>query len=80
MQAAQAVSVSESGHAGREGRCERADCGSEWPPVPIFGATSPGVIGDDAATLALAWGAYPFATLWLWAGAPLVARRELRLG
>jgi len=39
------------------------------PPAMVFIATSPGVLGKHAAALALAWGAYTAAALWLWAGA-----------
>ncbi|HEY8156969.1 MAG TPA: glycosyltransferase family 87 protein [Myxococcota bacterium] len=39
------------------------------PPALVFIATSPGVMGKAGAALALAWGAYTAAALWLWAGA-----------
>jgi hypothetical protein len=48
------------------------------PPALVFGLTSPGVIGDRASALALAWGAYTVATLWLWAGALLASWRDRR--
>jgi hypothetical protein len=48
------------------------------PPALVFIATSPGVIGKQAAALALAWGAYTAAALWLWAGALWASWREAR--
>jgi hypothetical protein len=48
------------------------------PPALVFVFTSPGAIGKHAAALVLAWGAYTLATLWLWAGALLAARRAAR--
>ena len=52
------------------------------PPALAFGLTSPGVLGDRASALALAWGSFTLATLWLWAGALLAcwSDRQRRLG
>jgi hypothetical protein len=50
------------------------------PPALAFVLTSPGAIGKPAAALALAGGAYTFATIWLWAGTLLAARRNARAG
>jgi hypothetical protein len=63
---------------------ERSRAAAVWvvPPALAFGLTSPRVIGDHAAALALAWGSFTVATLWLWVGALLASwrgRRE-RLG
>jgi hypothetical protein len=58
----------------------RSRAAAAWvaPPALVFGLTSPGVIGEHAAALALAWGAYTIATLWLWAGALLASWRAGR--
>ena len=48
------------------------------PPALVLIATSPGVIGKHAAGLALAWGAYTAAALWLWAGALWTSWRDAR--
>jgi hypothetical protein len=48
------------------------------PPALVLIATSPGVIGKHAAALALAWGAYTAAALWLWAGALWTSWRDAR--
>jgi hypothetical protein len=48
------------------------------PPALVFIATSPGVMGKQAAALALAWGAYTAAALWLWAGALWASWRDTR--
>ena len=48
------------------------------PPALVLIATSPGVIGKQAAGLALAWGAYTAAALWLWAGALWTTWRDAR--
>jgi hypothetical protein len=48
------------------------------PPALVLIATSPGVIGKQAAGLALAWGAYTAAALWLWAGALWTSWRDAR--
>jgi hypothetical protein len=48
------------------------------PPALVFVLTSPGAIGKHAAAIALAWGAYTLAALWLWAGALREARRARR--
>jgi hypothetical protein len=55
--------------------------GLAWlgPPALVFVLTSPGVIGKPAAALAIAWGAYTHAAIWLWAGALLAARRGSRM-
>jgi heme/copper-type cytochrome/quinol oxidase subunit 1 len=60
----------------------RSRAAAAWvaPPALVFALTSKAVIGDHAAALALAWGAYTLATLWLWAGAVIVCRRDRRLG
>jgi len=52
------------------------------PPALVLELTSPGVIGDGAAALALAWGVDTLATLWLWVGALLACwcDRRQRLG
>jgi hypothetical protein len=47
-------------------------------PALVLTATSPGVIGKQAAGLALAWGAYTVAALWLWAGALFTSWRDVR--
>jgi hypothetical protein len=46
------------------------------PPALVFISTSPAVLGRQAAALALAWGAYTAAAIWLWAGALLEGRRS----
>jgi len=58
----------------------RSRAAAAWvvPPALVFGMTSPGVVGDRVAALALAWGAYTVATLWLWAGALLASWRDRR--
>ncbi len=48
------------------------------PPALVFVATSPGVMGKQGAALALAWGAYTAAALWLWAGALHAGWRDAR--
>jgi hypothetical protein len=48
------------------------------PPALVFLVTSPGMIGRRTAALALAWGAYTAAALWLWGGALYAARRDAR--
>jgi hypothetical protein len=48
------------------------------PPALVLIATSPGVMGKQAAALALAWGAYTAAALWLWAGALWASWRDAR--
>ena len=48
------------------------------PPALVFVSTSPGVIGERGAALALAWGAYTAAALWLWAGALYAGWRDSR--
>ena len=48
------------------------------PPALVLIATSPGVLGKQTAALALAWGAYTAAALWLWAGALHAAWRDSR--
>jgi len=48
------------------------------PPALVFISTSPGVIGKPRAALALAWGAYTAAALWLWAGALHAGWRDSR--
>jgi len=48
------------------------------PPALVFVATSPGVMGKPGAALALAWGAYTAAALWLWAGALHAGWRDSR--
>ncbi len=55
---------------------DRAALAWVLPPALIFVATSPGVIGKQAAAVALAWGAYTAAALWLWAGALHAAWRD----
>jgi hypothetical protein len=61
---------------------ERSAAAVAWvlPPAAVFVLTSPGVIGREAAAIALAWGAYTAAALWLWAGALVAAWRERSLG
>lgn len=48
------------------------------PPALAFIATSPGVMGKQGAAVALAWGAYTTAALWLWAGALHAGWRDSR--
>jgi alpha-1,2-mannosyltransferase len=48
------------------------------PPALVFVLTSPGVMGKRGAALALAWGAYTAAALWLWAGALHASWRDRR--
>ncbi len=59
---------------------DRSRAAAVWvvPPALVFGLTSQHVIGDHAAALALAWGSFTLATLWLWVGALLASWRGRR--
>jgi hypothetical protein len=59
---------------------DRSRAAAAWivPPALVFGLTSQHVIGDHAAALALAWGSFTLATLWLWVGALLASWRGRR--